>query len=150
MENSAHRLGIRWFEALLAVRSGWNTYVAGTARRFGLPVAGIVVALVILFFAARPLIRLLRMRRRVERARRGEASVADATLLYQRMLEILGKRGYEKPPWFTPAEFAASLPRTGLGTAGVEFTASYNALRFGGHIDAAPRLSMLLDRMDRE
>jgi hypothetical protein len=35
-----------------------------------------------------------------------------------------------------------------LGEAVQEFTATYNALRFGGHTDAAPRLSLLLDRME--
>jgi hypothetical protein len=149
MEQSAHRLGIRWFDAVLAVRSGWNTFVSGGARRFGIPVAGGVAMFFLLWLLGRPLIRLLRMRQRVERVRRGEASVADATLLYQRMLEILGKRGYQKPPWFTPTEFAASLPRTGLGVAVAEFTATYNALRFGGHTDAAPRLSILFEEMER-
>jgi len=86
----------------------------------------------------------------VARVRRGQASVADATLLYQRMLHILNRRGYQKPPWFTPAEFAASLPSTPLGESVAEFTGTYNALRFGGHAEAAPRLSILLDRMERE
>jgi hypothetical protein len=90
------------------------------------------------------------MRQRVERVRRGQASVADATLLYGRMLELLGKRGYQKPPWFTPAEFAASLPKTNLGSAATEFTTAYNALRFGRHTDAAPRLSILLEQMERD
>jgi hypothetical protein len=75
--------------------------------------------------------------------------MADATVLYQRMLHILKRRGYQKPPWFTPAEFAASLPPTELGAAVNEFTMTYNALRFGGHAEAAPRLSTLLDRMER-
>jgi hypothetical protein len=106
--------------------------------------------LVALGFAAGPLVRLMRMRQRVERVRRGQASVADATLLYQRMLHILRRRGYQKPPWFTPTEFAASLPRTPLGDSVGEFTGTYNALRFGGHAEAAPRLSILLERMERE
>ena len=104
---------------------------------------------VALGFAAGPLLRLLHIRRRVERVRRGQASVADATVLYQRMLHILKRRGYQKPLWFTPAEFAASLPRTPLGQSVGEFTATYNALRFGGHAEAASTLSILLDRMER-
>jgi hypothetical protein len=90
------------------------------------------------------------MRQRVQRVRRGQASVADATLLYQRMLEVLGKRGYHKPAWFTPAEFAASLPGGPLAMAVAEFTTTYNAVRFGGHIDTAPHLTVLLDRMEAE
>jgi transglutaminase-like putative cysteine protease len=150
MEQGVHRAGIRWFETAVSVRSGWERYVAGWARRFGWQALAWAAGLVALGFAAGPLFRLMRMRRRVERVRRGQASVADATLLYQRMLHILSRRGYQKPPWFTPAEFAASLPRTQLGDSVGEFTATYNALRFGGHAEAAPRLSILLDRMERE
>jgi len=150
MEQGVHRAGIRWFDTAVSVRSGWERYVAGWARRFGWQALAWAAALVALGFAVGPLVRLMRMRQRVERVRRGQASVADATLLYQRMLHILKRRGYQKPPWFTPAEFAASLPRTSLGDSVGEFTGTYNALRFGGHAEAAPRLSILLDRMERE
>jgi hypothetical protein len=150
MEVGAQRMGIRWFDTAMAVRSGWERYVAGWARRHGWQILAWAVGLAALGFAVGPLVRLMGMRRRVERVRRGQASMADATLLYQRMLHILKRRGYQKPPWFTPAEFAASLPRTQLGESVGEFTATYNALRFGGHAEAAPGLSILLDRMERE
>ena len=65
-------------------------------------------------------------------------------------MHILKRRGYQKPAWFTPTEFAASLPCSPLGEAVGEFTVTYNALRFGGHAAAASRLSILLDRMERE
>ena len=150
MEQGVHRAGIRWFDTAVSVRSGWERYVAGWARRFGWRALAWAAGLAALGLAAGPLVRRMRMRQRVERVRRGQASVADATLLYQRMLHILKRRGYQKPPWFTPAEFAASLPRTSLGDSVGEFTGTYNALRFGGHAEAAPRLSILLDRMERE
>jgi transglutaminase-like putative cysteine protease len=150
MEQGARHWGIRWSDTAASVRSGWERYVAARARRFGWQALAWVAGLVALGFAAGPLVRLMRMRQRVERVRRGQASVADATLLYLRMLHILKRRGYQKPPWFTPAEFAASLPRTPLGDSVGEFTGTYNALRFGGHAEAAPRLSTLLDRMERE
>ena len=97
-----------------------------------------------------PLLRLLRIRRRVQRVRRGQASVADATLLYERMLQIAKRHGYQKPAWFTPAEFAASLAGSPLGVPVSEFTAAYNALRFGGRTEIAPRLSMLLDELEHQ
>ena len=150
MELGAQRAGIRWFDTAAAVRSGWERYVAGWARRHGWQALGWAAGLATLGFAAGPVVRLMGMKRRVERVRRGQASTADATLLYQRMLHILQRRGYQKPPWFTPAEFARSLPRTPLGDSVGEFTATYNALRFGGHAETAPRLSILLDRMERE
>jgi transglutaminase-like putative cysteine protease len=149
-EQSARRMGIRWFDAVVAVRDGWNKYVIGGARRFGMPIVWTAVAAFLAWVLGRPLLRLFRMRRRVERVRRGEASVGDATLLYRRMLEILGKRGYHKPAWFTPTEFAASLPVGPLAVAVAEFTTTYNAMRFGGHMETASRLSVLLDRMEHE
>jgi hypothetical protein len=88
------------------------------------------------------------MRRRVDRVRRGQARVGDATLLYQRMLHILKRRGFQKPAWFTPAEFASSLPAGPVGATVGEFTAAYNAMRFGGQTGVAPRLSLLLDALE--
>ena len=84
----------------------------------------------------------------MERARRGQASVADATLLYERMLQIVKRHGYQKPAWFTPAEFATSLDASPLGTPVREFTIAYNALRFGGRTEIAPRLSTILDELE--
>jgi hypothetical protein len=46
-------------------------------------------------------------------------------------------------------EFARSLPATQLGHTVEEFTSVYNALRFGGRTEAAPRLSTLLDELER-
>ena len=149
MEQGAHRMGLSGFDTLLGMRAFWDQYATGWLRRFGLRMVGTTAVLVALALGAGPLLRLLRMRRRVALVRRGQASVADATLLYKRMLHILKRRGYQKPVWFTPAEFAASLPRTELGAAVDEFTVTYNALRFGGHTDAASKLSMLLDQMEQ-
>jgi transglutaminase-like putative cysteine protease len=150
MEQNARHMGIRWFDGVVAVRTAWNTYVIGGGKRFGMPAVWTAAGLFLAWMLGRPLLRLLRMRQRVERVRRGQASVADATLLYQQMLQILGKRGYHKPVWFTPAEFAASLPGGPLAVAVTEFTTTYNAVRFGGHIETASRLSALLDRMKTE
>jgi transglutaminase-like putative cysteine protease len=148
MEQGARRMGINWLDSLTGFGTGWNEAAMRWVRRFGLKVAIIVAMGVWIWVLGPPLFRLVRMRRRVERVRRGQASVADATLLYQRMLEIVKRSGYQKPPWFTPAEFAASLAGSPLGTAVGEFTATYNALRFGGHTEVAHRLSALLDELE--
>ncbi|HMC61827.1 MAG TPA: DUF3488 and transglutaminase-like domain-containing protein, partial [Candidatus Solibacter sp.] len=148
MEQGARRMGIRWYDDLLALRSGWNSFVLAPTRRFGSWVLAGLAAGMLTWLLGPPVFRLLQVRRQVERVRRGQASMADATLLYERMLHILKRRGYQKPAWFTPAEFAASLPRTGLGASVEEFTATYNTLRFGGRTEVAPRLSVLLDELD--
>jgi transglutaminase-like putative cysteine protease len=150
MELGAHRLGILWFDSL----AGWGTLrpLRSLAAWRG-PALG---AFSLLLFAgcvwlmAPRLARLARLWNGVRRVRRGSAAVGDATLLYKRMLQVLRHRGYQKPAWFTPSEFAASLPSNDLGTAVGEFTSVYNEWRFGGRAELAVRLSELLDRLDGE
>ena len=149
LEQGARRAGIRWYDALAAIQGEWRAYHPAIPVR-GLAEWGIAGLLAAAIWLLGPrLARRLRIRRRVERVRRGEASVADATLLYERMLKALKRRGYDKPTWFTPAEFAAALPPAAAGDTVREFTTAYNALRFGGRGDAAPRLSSLLDIIER-
>ena len=150
LEQGAGRLGIRWFDSLSGVPGTWDVYVMRWLRLYGIKFLLVILIGVWIWLFAPPLIRLLRMQRRVRRARRGQATVADATLLYQRMLHILKRHGYHKPAWFTPAEFAASVADSGFGPAVADFTNAYNALRFGGHTEVAPRLSTLLDRIDQK
>jgi hypothetical protein len=149
LEEGTRRMGVRWFDSLSGVNWNWYLQVAAWFRRYGVRIL-IALALGAAIWVLGPrLVRLLRIRSRVERVRRGQATAGDATLLYERMLDLLKRRGYQKPAWFTPVEFAASLPPTQLGTAVTEFTVKYNALRFGRRTEVAPRLSMLLDELER-
>jgi transglutaminase-like putative cysteine protease len=149
IERAARRLGIGWFDSLSGAKLRWAARAKTWTRRFGMAA---LVGLMVVFWAwssGPRLWRALRIRRRVQRVRRGEASGADATLLYERMLHVLRRRGYQKPVWFTPVEFARSLPADPMGRAVGEFTAAYNAVRFGGRPEAAPRMSALLDELER-
>ncbi|MBZ5726895.1 MAG: DUF3488 and transglutaminase-like domain-containing protein [Acidobacteriia bacterium] len=146
----ASRLGLRWFDAIAGTRPDWDTRAAAWLQRFGLRLLWVLLAACWIWGGLPRLVRLLRVQQRVRRVRRGQASVADATLLYERMLHVLKRRGYQKPAWFTPAEFASSLDRAPLRMAVGEFTATYNALRFGGRTEVAPRLSLLLDELERQ
>jgi protein-glutamine gamma-glutamyltransferase len=149
IEQAARRLGIGWFDSLSGVESHWAARAKAWIRRFGMAaLLGLLVAFW-LWSSGPRLWRAMRIRRRVERMRRGEGSGADATLLYERMLQVLRRQGYQKPVWFTPLEFAQSLPATPTGRAVEEFTAAYNAVRYGGRREAAPRLSALLDELER-
>ncbi|HJT86520.1 MAG TPA: DUF3488 and transglutaminase-like domain-containing protein, partial [Bryobacteraceae bacterium] len=151
LQQGVRRMGIRWFDSLTGLESDdWKAQVGTWGRRFGGGAAGVLSLGALVWLLGPPVIRRLRLRRRVSRVRRGRAATGDATLLYGRMLHILKRRGYQKPPWFTPAEFAASLPRTPLGLSVAEFTDTYNAWRFGGKTDVAPRLSTLLDELERQ
>ena len=150
LEQGARGLGIRWFDSLSGLDWNWRLRVAAWFRRYGVGILiGLAMGAAIWVLGPR-LVRLLRIRSRVERVRRGQATVGDATLLYQRMLDLLKRRGYQKPAWFTPAEFARSLPPGQMGTVVTEFTGKYNALRFGRRTEVAPRLSMLLDELGRQ
>jgi transglutaminase-like putative cysteine protease len=86
--------------------------------------------------------------RRLARARRGHAESSDATLLYERMLRLLERRGWRREPTLTPAEFARTLPPSELALLVEDLTRAYNQVRFGGHPEAAPRLAHLLQRIE--
>ncbi len=151
LANNVHRsgrvLGVHWLDRLRGASLGWKEAAGTAAREYGpllALLAGCAVAAV--WLGPRGL-RVLRIRRRVARARQGQASMADATLLYLEMLEALRRRGYQKPPWFTPREFAAALPPE-LASPVAQFTEAYNALRFGDHAGAAPRLSRWLEQIE--
>ncbi len=87
-------------------------------------------------------------RRRLHRAQRGDAGASDATVLYERMLSLLERRGFQKPVWLTPQEFASVLPRTELAAMVEDLTEAYNEVRFGGRSDAAPRMARILRRIE--
>jgi transglutaminase-like putative cysteine protease len=149
LEQGARSMGIRWFDSLSGLDWNWHLRVAAWFRRYGVGILMVLALGASIWVLGPRLVRLLRIRSRVERVRRGQATVGDATLLYERMLDLLKRRGYRKPAWFTPTEFAESLPPSQLGTAVTEFTVEYNALRFGRRTEVAPRLSMLLDELER-
>jgi len=149
VERGARLLGIRWFDSIAGLGSAWPSNGVAWLRQAGLGAAILVALAACLWLLVPPLLRLARIWSGVRRVRRGRAGANDATLLYQRMLHLLQRRGYQKPAWFTPSEFAASLPPVGLGPAVAEFTLTYNRWRFGGYTDEAQCLSHLLDDLER-
>ncbi|HEY9142246.1 MAG TPA: DUF3488 and transglutaminase-like domain-containing protein, partial [Bryobacteraceae bacterium] len=116
-DEAARLAGIRWFDSLWDTGNTWEERAAAWLRRFGPWLAAAILFAVVLWRFGPRSIRTLRLRLRISRARRSPATAADATLLYRRMLAIMARRGYHKPPWFTPAEFAASLPAGPLAAA---------------------------------
>ena len=124
----------------------WDQNEAAAGRVVALLMAAGAIAILLMFYGP-ALARWWRSRRGVIRARRGEGEASDATLLYQRMLELLEKRGFQKPPWLTPSEFARVLPPSETAVLVDDLTTAYNEFRFGGKRDAAPRMLRLLDRL---
>lgn len=149
MENSGRSFGSQWVDR---VRSGLAHAVAATLAwlaRYGASAAvAALLALLSLWHGPR-VRRWWNTRERVRQAQRGAAVASDATLLYDRMLGLLKRRGFEKPSWLTPAEFARVLPASPAAGLVAEFTAAYNDLRFGGRTEAAPRMLALLEQLER-
>jgi protein-glutamine gamma-glutamyltransferase len=148
LQSSAGFMGFRWFGSLWGSTTRELSALAPWVNRRAVWAIAIFAALPLGWLVGPWVLLVIRTRLRFARARRGEASSQDATLLYRRMLRLARRRGYQKPPWFTPAEFASSLPPDAFGGAVGEFTAAYNALRFGRRSEG-PRLTALLERMER-
>ncbi len=89
-----------------------------------------------------------RKKNRLRQIIRTGGSPSDASVLYERMLEVLAGRGFRKPPWFTPVEFARHIP-VEENIQVVEFTEVYNSIRFGGDRTAISRLAELLQNFER-
>ena len=88
-----------------------------------------------------------KQRAHARKVERGVSDPSDATILYQQMLELLAKRGIQKPPWFTPLEFARVVRAPQMAPLVEEATAAYNELRYGGRNDAAPRMLRVLEQI---
>jgi len=150
MEQASRSASLRWIGHMADLAALWKPRTDYWLTHYGLWALLGLAGGFLFAWSSPKLWRLGRMRLGLRRLRRGQASVADATLLYQSMLKLLKRRGYQKPDWFTPREFASSLPPSELGSVVTRFTSAYNALRFGGQADAAPRLSALLEELERQ
>jgi hypothetical protein len=144
MEESGRRLNFAWVPDV----SSWLTRTSAMS----LPGAGALVGgiafgiLMVLYGPA--LARRWRRWQGFRRAKRGEGEASDATLLYQRMLAVLARRGFQKPPWLTPMEFARVLPSSEMAVVVEDLTSAYNAFRFGGRRDVAPQMVRLLEQLE--
>lgn len=148
LQSSAGYLGFGWFRGAWRFVNGEISAAAPWVNGKAVWMVAMLPAALLGWFGWPTALRFIRSRRRFARVRRGEVSAQDATLLYRRMLRLAKRQGFQKPVWFTPVEFASSLPADSFGCAVGEFTAAYNALRFGQRSEGA-RLSEMLERMER-
>ncbi|MBZ5607819.1 MAG: transglutaminaseTgpA domain-containing protein [Acidobacteriia bacterium] len=148
MGETSRHVGLRWFDGRpLSLSALWTATVA-LAKRYGFALFGLAALALLLRLFGRDGWRWWEARRRVLKVQRGEAQASDATMLYQRMLKVLTRRGIEKPAWLTPFEFARVLQEPELALLVEDLTEAYNQLRFGGRPEAAGRIVQLLERLE--
>jgi transglutaminase-like putative cysteine protease len=145
MDESARRLRFHWMDDAGAWLKSAGKIGIGYAA--WLAAAGAIAILAVMFGPG--LARWWSARLRVRRLARGEGQASDATLLYERMLRLLARRGIQKPPWLTPAEFARVLPASEVNRIVDDLTAFYNEFRFGGRREVAPSMVRLLDQLEK-
>lgn len=149
-EQSRRRISGAWVETLQRGVATWLRAMWSWLLRYGVGLVSAAAFIVVLWIVTPGLLASWHARKRVQRVKEGRASAEDATALYQRMLNILRKRGFEKPAWVTPGEFAKLIPPSETASLVRDATLAYNELRFGGRAEAAPRLASILARLESE
>jgi transglutaminase-like putative cysteine protease len=148
MQTSGRDFWARW---LIGARMGWSRFwsrATSLSARYWPPALGLTVLALASWLAGPKALRLWRARSRILSVRRGQAHASDATLLYQRMLGLLERRGFHKAAWSTPGEFMRTLPPSETSEIVAGFTAAYHELRYGGRREAAARMVALLARLE--
>ena len=146
VESSTRMARSNWFERLATwFRTEFNPRVLQRWIAIG---AGIIAIAVALFLYGPACWRWWVTQRRVMRIRRGQVGAGDASILYGRMLAILKSRGFEKPAWLTPMEFARILPDAGTAAIVEKLTGAYNEIRFGGKPEAGVKMLALLHDLE--
>jgi hypothetical protein len=145
MDESARKLRFQPFSGF----SRWIWRISAFITRYAAALIAIgSIAFLVLLFGPR-LLDWWRGRQRVKRLERGEGVASDATILYERMLALLARRGIQKPPWLTPNEFARVLPDNEMSALVYNLTTYYNEFRFGSRREVAPQMMVLLDRLEK-
>jgi transglutaminase-like putative cysteine protease len=147
--DQSRRRGVPWlirmYKRMLAVRLPG---LAGAGRLSGLGLALCCVLAATLLFRRR-IGGLIARKRGLARPGAGPpAAVHEASRLYRGMLIALRKRGVEKLPFQTAAEFAARLDEGPARPLVAEFTVGYESVRFGCNTEAVALLADLLRRIE--
>jgi transglutaminase-like putative cysteine protease len=148
MEESGRNVRMGWLEDAGFSMSRWKARAGSFGAAYGGALAVFLIIAAALAWFGPGLIAKWGARARGRRLRRGLAHRSDATLLYERMLKALKRRGVEKPAWQTPTEFASVVIEAELAGVVAELTAAYNQLRFGGKTEVAGRMVELVERLE--
>ena len=147
LQRTSRGTGIKWLDGLASGASWFQDEFLERLKQRAIPLAVLLITLVLSVVYGPLVWRQARSRWRVGRIRQSTAGAHEATVLYERMLEILRGRGIEKPAWLTPTEFAGMMPQGAIAPIVADFTNAYLALRFGGKREAVPRMFELIQRL---
>lgn len=147
LQRTSRGTGIKWLDGLASGASWFQDEFLERLKQNAIPLAVLLITLVLSVVYGPLVWRQARSRWRVGRIRQSTAGAHEATVLYERMLEILRGRGIEKPAWLTPTEFAGMMPQGAIAPIVADFTDAYLALRFGGKREAVPRMFELIQRL---
>jgi protein-glutamine gamma-glutamyltransferase len=127
--------------------TNWGNVVSGF-KKWGLAVIATLLFAALLVWFGPQWLQQWRHKTRVRQIVRSGGTLSDASLLYERMLKLMARRGFQKPAWFTPQEFASNLHGEEKDRIR-EFTEVYNSIRFGGDASATARLAVMLQEFER-
>jgi transglutaminase-like putative cysteine protease len=146
VDSTTRRARANWFERF--TKWAHSDFDLKTLKRSLAIGSGLLAIAVALFLYGPACWRWWLTHLRVKRIRRGRVGASDASILYGRMLAILKRRGFEKPAWLTPIEFARILPDPRTAAMVEDLTGAYNELRFGGKPDAGLKMLALLKDLE--
>jgi transglutaminase-like putative cysteine protease len=133
----ARRWGRMQYDAWLEAARRTGQAAADAPWRWGGIGLGLAGLLVLGAYSAR-LWRAIRQRQVAARPERSPR--VAATIWYERVLRMLAKRGWQKLPAQTPAEFVAGLKDDGVRGPLTRFAEHYERARFGDSAEDAARL----------
>jgi hypothetical protein len=148
VERQSRRLNPSWFTSGLAGTGDRVRKLFDSVKPYLPHAAAFLVVAIAAALLAPGALRYVRARLHAARISRGEVAASDAAILYGRMLELLHRRGIEKPAWLTPGEFARILPDTATAPLVEQITDAYHDLRYGRDLQAAPRMVQLLQQLE--
>jgi hypothetical protein len=132
------------FRALL--RSAERLNVKMTEHPSAWLAVGIIVALLAAsLWKARAIFRYFEMRAIARKPSRSPQQ--SATIWYSRVLKVVARQGYAKPPTKTPREFVETIPEESLRTSLSRFTERYERARFGQSPEDAEHLPVLYEEI---
>jgi len=134
----------RQYQAWLGAARRTGQRVSDAPWRWGAIALGAAALLILGAYSAR-LWRAIRRRRVAARPERSPRMAA--TIWYERVLRMLAKRGWQKSPAQTPAEFVASFEDKTVRDPLARFAEHYERARFGNSAEDAARLPEIYEEV---